>query len=67
MNPFVYIGIIIFAIGLFTWLFASSKLRGLQNSFIPVSASKIHTFQIINIIGIVLFIGGILLSILTFG
>lgn len=67
MNTFVYIGIVIFALGLFVWLFGASKLRGLQNSYVPVPASKIRFYQILNWLGIIMFVGGLLLSIFTFG
>lgn len=66
MTITVYIGAIIFAIGLFTWLFAASKLRGLQSSFVPVASSKIRLYQVVTWVGILLFIGGLLLSIFTF-
>ena len=67
MNALVYIGIFIFAVGLFLWLFAGSKLRGLQNSFVPVSPGKIRCYQVFNWLGILMFVGGLLLSIFSIG
>lgn len=66
MNAAVYTGIIIFAIGLFVWLFGISKLRGLQNSFAPVKPGTIRRYQIVGAIGAVLFFGGIALAVFSF-
>ena len=65
MNAYVYIGIVLFAIGLFTWLFATSRLRNSRNSFVPVTPSRISLMQKINIVGWVLFIGGLAMSIIA--
>lgn len=65
MNAWVYLGIVLFVIGLFTWLFAASKMRGLQNSFVPATPTKIRTLQIVCWAGIILFLGGIVLAIFT--
>lgn len=65
MNACVYIGIVIFAIGLFLWLFAASKLKGFQNSFVPVPANKICIFQVLTWVGVVCFLGGIALAIFS--
>ncbi|MCH5220085.1 MAG: hypothetical protein J1F20_05890 [Muribaculaceae bacterium] len=67
MNGAVYTGIILFAIGLFVWLFGISKSRGLQNGFAPVSRSTIRRYQIIGAVGAVLFFGGLILAVLSFG
>lgn len=67
MNTLVYIGIVLCAIGFFTWLFGASRLRGAQHSFAPVSAGKIKSARIVAWCGSILFFGGILLSIFTFG
>ncbi len=66
MNTFVYIGIVLFAIGFFVWLFGVSRLRGAQNSFAPVPAAKIKSARIATWIGAILFFGGILLSIFLY-
>lgn len=66
MNAYVYIGVVLLVIGLYTWLFASSRLRNMQRSFIPPQAGKIRFFQIINIVGWILFGGGLLMSIIAF-
>lgn len=65
MNGLVYTGIIISAIGLFLWLFAGSRLRGLQNSFIPVPPSRIRLFQVLSWIGAIMFFGGIIFGFCT--
>lgn len=65
MTCWVYLGIVLFALGLFTWLFAASKLKGYQNSFVPASPGRLRLFQFIMWTGIVFFIGGIALAIFT--
>lgn len=66
MNDLVSVGIVIFAVGLFTWIFGLSRLRGCQNSLMPVSPSKIRVSQLITWIGAILFVGGIALAIYSF-
>ena len=65
MNASVYVGIIIFVLGIFTWLFGASKLKALQNSFVPASPAKIRLFQAVSWIGALCSIGGIVLAILS--
>lgn len=65
MSPYVYIGIVLFTIGLFTWLFATSRIRNKQSSFVPQTPGSIRKLQAINVIGWILFIGGLLMSIIA--
>ena len=62
MNSLTYIGIIIFVIGLFVWMFGASRLKSEQNSYSPVSPNKIKTSKMINLTGILMFVGGIVLA-----
>ena len=65
MNTSVYIGIILFALGLFVWLFGMTKARGLKNGLAPASKSTIRKYQIVGAIGVLLFFSGIILAIFT--
>ena len=66
MNTLVYIGIIAFALGFFLWLYGLSRLRGLQNSFVPVPSSRIRNYQVVKWVGGLMALAGIILAIIAF-